>query len=177
MVQDIIDCLLVLAEDIQCQGLIALVDILDTLDKTVNNHEGQDGSKDLALHQLVVLINAQDQSRTDEQVVFVQLTTGDNRTLCLVEEPLETQEVRLVDDAAVRVGGLDRSTVELEDRCLESFNQLILDTTLDNKVIWRNTGLTAVEELAKSQTAGRDRNIDIARDESRTNEENNKFTN
>lgn len=175
MVQDVIDRLLVLAEDIQCQGLITLVDILDSLDKTVNNHEGQDRSKDLALHQLVVLINSQDQSRTNEQVVLVQLTTGDNLALCLVEESLETLEVRLVDDATVRVGGLDRGTVELEDRCFERFDQLILDTTLDNQVIRRNAGLTTVEELAKGQAAGRDRNIDIARDESRANEENSKF--
>lgn len=171
VVQDVINRLLVLAEDIQRQGLITLVDILDTLDKTVNNHKGQDGSKDLALHQFVVLVNSQNQGRTDEQIVLVHLTTGNNRALGLVEKALETKEVRLVDDTAVRVGGLNRGAIELEDRGLEGFDQLVLDTALDNQVVGRNAGLTAVEELAKGQATGRNRDIDITRDERRANEE------
>lgn len=149
MVQDVINRLLVLAEDIQRQRLIPLVDVLHSLDQTFDHHDGQDWSKDLALHQLVVPINTQDQSWAHEQVIFFTLASSDDLALGLIEESLESLEMVLVDDTTVGSRGLDRGSVKLLDGGLEGFDEFVLDTTLDDEVVGCDAGLTTVEELAK----------------------------
>lgn len=168
MVQDVINGLFVLGKDIEGQGLIMLVHILDTLHQPIDNHHGQDGSKDFTLHQLVRLVHARDQSGGNEQILFIHLSTHHDLALGAVQQGLEAQEMVLVHNTTIRGGGLGGIAVKLLNRALEGLDQLVLNPALYNQVIRRDAGLTTVEELAKRQSTRRHGNINVARDECRT---------
>lgn len=154
--------------DVQCQGLVVPVDILDPLVEGVDYPDGQDGSKDLGLHQGIIQLDIKNDRGRDVEVVLLGVTSGHNLAAGRVQESLKAVEMVLVDDAAVGLGCLRRGAVEFLDSELHLLDKFLFDPAFDDEVVGRDTGLSSVEELSKGQTACCDCNVHVLAHECRT---------
>lgn len=157
----------VVTVDIQCQGLVVPVDILDPLVEGIDYPDGQDGSKDLGLHQGVVQLDVKNDRRRDVEVVLLGVTSDHNLATGCVQESLKAVEMVLVDDSAVGLRCLGGCAVEFLDGELHLLDQFLFDPAFDDEVVRRDTGLSGVEELSKGQTACCDCNVHVLAHECR----------
>jgi len=101
-VHDLVGKLLVAREDVKRQGLILGVDVLDRIVHISDLDHGQEGTKQLIFHQLVISVDVGNDRGRNVKILLVRLASNHNLArLVLVEDLAQAVEVAVVDDAAI----------------------------------------------------------------------------
>lgn len=141
-VHNLVGKLLVAREDVQRQGLVLGVDILDRIVHIGNLDHGQQGAKQLILHQLVIPVNVGNDRGRDVQILLVRFASNHNiARLVLVEDLAKAVKVAVVDDTAIVDRFLGVLAVQLVESLLQLRDELVLSLGSDQHVVRSNAGL------------------------------------
>ena len=130
------------------RGHSPAVDELDSLLDTVHSNNGENGAKDLLLHELGAGAGLINNGGLEEAVLDVGLATKDDIVAHLVQVALETGSVPLIDDAGVAGGLLGVLSEPLLDLLPQHVDQRLLQLLLHQDVVRSDAGLAHVQELA-----------------------------
>jgi hypothetical protein len=123
--------------------MVSRVDNLNSLLHVFNRNNGQDGTKNLVLHEIAIIgSNRIDDGRRHEEVLTAASTTDHNGFLAtVIKQSLETVKLTGVDDATVRVGFLDIVSIEFLKGFAEGLDQFIRLVFGTKDIVGSDTGL------------------------------------
>lgn len=148
-IHTLLDFMLVLREEVETQGMLARVDNTDRVSQALGRNNGQDGSKDLVLHDGILERHTRDNGRLNVQVLGISVSSIDNLVLGLdgLQQSLETSVLTLVDDLGVRLVILDVGTEQVLPGTDDVLDQGLLEVLGAKDVIDGETDLATVGGL------------------------------
>ena len=144
--EDLLDAVRISAEDVEGQGLLAVIDKDNGLVRIVDVENRENRPKDLLLHGGGISSDASEDGGGDIEVSLVSLAA--NGDLVLLQQASNPLEVIGIDDAAVRVGLLRVLTKVLLDSGGNLGHELLLHGAGAEHVVWGNAGLARVDKAA-----------------------------
>ncbi len=146
---ELLDGLLVRGEDVEGERFGTLVDKVDGLVEVADRDDGEDGTKDLVLHDgRVVWIGDLDDGGGDVKIGLIRVASEENLSRSF-DQVADATKVTLVDDPSETIGGLWIVSVHLSDDLLELLDESRFHRLFNEDVIRRDARLPAVEVLSK----------------------------
>lgn len=156
--QNCFHILVVGTKQVHRQGLFSIINKVDDINVIFDADDGEDGSKDLVLHNLAVATDFGQNGGFDPFIGFVVFTS--NSDFAAVQISYKTVDVSLGDDSAEIGRLLGIISVPLLQHLLGLLHERILHRFVAQDVVWSDAGLTQVEHLSPKDTA--DSNVHVS---------------